>query len=83
MKVDKNVLVIVAAVVIGGLALQTLPAPNPKPERPVLKFLAKVAKLGLWVLMAHSPSMPKVYATEHVHQVNDNGERILNHNEGW
>jgi hypothetical protein len=84
MKVDKNVIVIVAAVVIGGLALQTLPAPRAKPERPVLKFLAKVAKLGLWVLMAQSAPAPRVFAAhEHVHQVNDNGERILNHNEGW
>ena len=83
MKVDKNVVVIVAAVVLGGLALQTLPAPRPKPERPVLKFLAKVAKLGLWVLMAHSPSMPKVYAHEQVHQLDANGDRVLNHREGW
>ena len=83
MKVDKNVLVIVAAVVIGGLALQTLPAPRAKPERPVLKFLAKVAKLGLWVLMAQSAPSPRVFAAQHVHQVDDNGQRVLNHHEGW
>jgi len=84
MKVDKNVLVIVAAIIIGGLAFQTLPAPRAKPERPVLKFLARVAKLGLWVLVAQSPPSPRVFAAHgHVHQVNDNGERILNHQEGW
>jgi hypothetical protein len=83
MKVDKNVIVIVAVVVIGGLALQTLPAPRAKPERPVLKFLARVAKLGLWVLVAQSAPPPRVFAAHHVHHVDDNGQRVLNHQEGW
>jgi hypothetical protein len=82
-KIDRNVLIVVAAVVIGGIVFQTLPAPRAKPERPVLKFLAKVAKLGLWVLMAQSAPIPHIYAAEHGHQVDAAGHRDLQSGEGW
>ena len=39
---------------------------RPKPQRPVLKFLGKAARLGLWLLVAESnePSEPQ-YAKTH------------------
>jgi hypothetical protein len=90
-KVDRYVLIAVAAIVVGGVAFQNLPAPNPKPERPVLKFIAKVAKLGLWLMFVHAPQTPRVFAAhssqpepgEQVHRVDESGQRILNHAEGW
>jgi hypothetical protein len=55
----------------------------------VLKFIAKVAKLGLWLMFVHAPQTPRVFAAhspepgEHVHRVDESGQRILNHAEGW
>lgn len=82
-KIDRNVMIVVAAVVIGGILFQTLPAPRPKPERPVLKFIAKIAKLGLWVMLAHSGPTPHLYAAGHVHQLDASGHRVLQSGEGW
>jgi hypothetical protein len=81
-KIDKNVLIVVAAIVIGGIVFQALPAPQAKPERPVLKFLARVARLGLWIMLAHSGPTPHFYAA-HDHQVDAAGHRILQSGEGW
>lgn len=47
-------------------------------SRPVLKFLARLAKTGLWVMLAAEPPQP---ASHYTHQVYRRGE--LNHREGW
>ena len=52
----------------------------PKPERPVLKFLARIAKIGLWVAMfADGGPRPveQTYAARH-----HDGSNIC-HAEGW
>ena len=52
--------------------------PDPRPDRPVLTFLARVAKLGLWVMLAgEQPQQPTSnYIAQH-------GPHALNHGEGW
>lgn len=83
--VDHRVIIVVCLAVAGGLCLQQISAPPAKPERPVLKFVAKVAKLGLWLLVVQDDRPANIYAARapHVHHVNDQGERVLNHGEGW
>lgn len=47
-------------------------------SRPVLKFLARLAKTGLWVMLA--AEQPPT-ANHYTHHVSRRGE--LNHREGW
>lgn len=51
---------------------------NPKPQRPVIKFLARLAKLGLWVAVFAEPEPKVQYATR-----NTDGRSIICHSEGW
>jgi hypothetical protein len=56
--------------------------PEPQHDRPVLKFLARLARAGLWVMLfAEPPPSEKNYI---VHaRVDERGDRVLNHGEGW
>jgi hypothetical protein len=83
MKVDTRVAIVAALIIAGGVWFSTVPAIQPKKERPVLKFLAKVAKLGLWVMLAHSGTPKEVPVYAEVHGTDANGHRILDHGRGW
>lgn len=55
-----------------------------KPERPVLTFIVKAAKLGLWLMMfaeADDTQEPKVYV--HNHDQTDSTRSFVSHSEGW
>lgn len=63
---------------------------KPHPQRPVLKFLARVAKVSLWVLMfadnhPHHPwrQQETQYATHHTPRYDADGHRVLDHAQGW
>jgi len=55
---------------------------KPEPARPVLRFVQRLARLGLWVMMfAEPPPAEQAYV---VHaRVDENGHRVLNHGQGW
>lgn len=55
---------------------------KPAPERPVLKFLARVAKLGLWVVAFADPPPADVHRVVHA-RVDEHGNKVLHHGEGW
>jgi len=69
-----------------GWWLATSPASpiSPKPpQRPVLHFIAKVAKTFLWVMLA-AEKPPQDQQTRLVHaRVDADGNPVLNHGEGW
>lgn len=51
--------------------------PDATPERPVLKLLARIAKMGLWVMLAgEQPTTPANHIAQH-------GPNAINHAEGW
>ena len=57
---------------------------KPKPDRPVLRFLAKVAKLGLWVMWAAEPQpQPTENLVYHAQAYDKEGNRVLDHGKGW
>lgn len=70
---------------IGWFAATSPSSPiRPAPDRPVLRFLAKIARTGLWVMMfAEQP--PKEEAKHYiVHaRVDEDGNKVLNHGQGW
>jgi hypothetical protein len=55
---------------------------KPEPSRPVLRFVQRLARLGLWAMMfAEPPPAEQAYV---VHaRVDENGNRVLNHGQGW
>jgi hypothetical protein len=55
---------------------------KPEPQRPVLRFVQRLARLGLWAMMfAEQPPAEQEYV---VHaRVDADGHRILNHGQGW
>lgn len=59
------------------------PGPRPHDDRPVLKWVARVARTLLWVsLMTDTP--PQDNRVELVHaRVDGNGEPMLDHGRGW
>lgn len=68
-----------------GSAAAPLPNPfAPKPDRPVLRALARLAKNFLWVaLLAEGPPAD---AAEHQTvraRVGDDGHQVLEHGRGW
>jgi len=55
---------------------------KPEPQRPVLRFVQRLARLGLWAMMfAEQPPAKQAYV---VHaRVDADGHRVLNHGQGW
>jgi hypothetical protein len=55
---------------------------KPEPARPVLRFVQRLARLGLWAMMfAEQPPAEQAYV---VHaRVDADGHRVLNHGQGW
>ena len=55
---------------------------KPQPDRPVLRLVQRLARLGLWVAMfAEQPPQEARYV---VHaRVDENGHRVINHGQGW
>ena len=91
MKVDKKLaLVAVAAFALAWFVSHTDDGfiPNPfvpqRPDRPVLKFLVRVAKTALWVVAFAEPK-PTYPQSHHLVQSNvgPDGHECLNHAEGF
>ena len=76
--------VLVAVAVTWCAATSDYSPIKPKPDRPVLRLLARVAKLGLWVMWA---AEPQPQSTEnlvyHAQAYDKEGNRVLDHGKGW
>ena len=82
---DIRILVIagILGVALGWFAATSPSSPiRPAPDRPVLRFLAKVAKVGLWVMWAAEPPPRQQQYIVHA-RVDEDGHRVLNHGQGW
>lgn len=80
---DMKLLVLagIAGIAIGWFAATSDVSPiKPAPDRPVLRLLSRAARLGLWALMfaEQPPRQQLVHA-----RMDDHGDRVLNHAEGW
>jgi hypothetical protein len=76
--------VLVAVAVTWCAATSDYSPIKPQPERPVLRFLAKVAKLGLWVMWAAEPQpQPTENLVYHAQAYDKDGNRVLDHGKGW
>lgn len=77
------IIVSVIALAVGWWAATSPASPVAPNQRPVLRLLAKVARLGLWVMWCADPP-PADTKTYIVHsRVDEDGNKVLNHGEGW
>jgi len=87
MKENKNLVVAAVAAAAIGFWLASSPASPFAPQRhdrPVLRFIAKVAKSFLWVALVAEPAPEAVEETYLVHaKVGPDGQPELNHARGW
>lgn len=84
---DIRLLVIagILGIALGWFAATSDVSPiKPAPERPVLRFLAKLARTGLWVMMFAEQPPAQETKTYIVHaRVDEDGNKVLNHGQGW
>lgn len=89
MTVDKRVVLAVAAAFAIGFFVSRMEGdglPNPfkpqRPDRPVLAFVARVAKTFLWVAMFAEQRPNEPNYRDHA-GLGADGHHVLNHGEGW
>lgn len=81
----RSLLVVGLACLIVGYLVSTVPGFDPinpfhpQPQRPVIKFLARLAKLGLWVTVFAEPRPTQQYAARH----GDDNKSMVCHSECW
>lgn len=56
---------------------------KPEPARPVLRLIQRLARLGLWAMMFAEPPPPEQPQYVVHARVDEDGNRVLNHGEGW
>jgi hypothetical protein len=78
-----SIAVLVAASVTWAAATSDYSPIKPKPDRPVLRLIQRLARVGLWVMWAADP--PPADAQHYVvhARVDADGHRVLNHGQGW
>ena len=85
-ELDKKLVVaVVLAVAVTWCAATSEYSPiKPRPDRPVLRLIQRLARMGLWVAMfaepAPSSSEGLVY---HAQAYDEQGQRILDSGKGW
>lgn len=82
-EIQSAVVVALVAVMLTWWAATSDYSPvKPEPQRPVLRLIQRLARLGLWVAMfAEQPPAEQHYV---VHaRVDENGHRVINHGQGW
>ena len=81
----RSVMLACLACLVVGYLVSTVPGFDPvnpfapRPQRPVIQFLARLAKLGLWVTVFAEPQPQQQYAARHC----DDNKSMICHSEGW
>jgi hypothetical protein len=92
MLIDRRTIAIVAVCLALGWWLGSSPSSpiNPTPQRPVLQAVGRLARiaarLGLWAAMAAEPApqlLPNPQQLVHAPAVDAEGNRVVDHGEGW
>lgn len=78
-----SIAVLVAAAVTWAAATSDYSPIKPKADRPVLRLIQRLARVGLWVMWAADP--PPADSQQYVvhARVDADGHRVLNHGQGW
>jgi hypothetical protein len=83
---DKKLVVsVMLAVAVTWCAATSEYSPiKPTPDRPVLRLIQRLARMGLWVAMFAEPAPSSTEGlVYHSQTFDERGERILDHGKGW
>lgn len=88
MQIDRKTVIVCVLCVAAGWWLASSSsspvAPDRPADRPVLRVIARVAKMFLWVALAAEKPPAAATKTYVVHaRVDENGAPILDHARGW
>jgi len=79
-----SIAVLVAVAVTWCAATSDYSPIKPQPERPVLRFIQRLARVGLWVMWAAEPQpQPTENLVYHAQAFDKDGNRVLDHGKGW
>jgi len=79
-----SIAVLVAVAVTWCAATSDYSPIKPQPERPVLRLLQRLARIGLWVMWAAEPQpQPTENLVYHAQAFDKDGNRVLDHGKGW
>lgn len=82
-EIQTSVVVGIVAVMLTWWAATSDYSPvKPEPQRPVLRFVQRLARLGLWAMMFAEPAPPEQAYVVHA-RVDADGHRVINHGQGW
>ena len=81
----KLAIAILLAVAVTWFAATSEYSPvKPQPDRPVLRLIQRLARMGLWVAMFAEPAPQSTEGlVYHAQAYDEKGERILDHGKGW
>jgi len=81
----KLAIAILVAVAVTWFAATSEYSPvKPQPDRPVLRLIQRLARMGLWVAMFAEPAPQSTEGlVYHAQAYDEKGERILDHGKGW
>lgn len=84
MRIDRGTVLIVLAAFAVGFVLSNNPLSTPRPDRPVMRWIARAAKSLLWVaaFAEKAPSQPEQHYIVHA-RVGEDGHPLLDHGRGW
>lgn len=85
-ELDKRLVVaVVLAVAVTWCAATSDYSPlKPRPERPVLRFIQRLARAGLWVMWCAEPAPQDADGlVYHAQAYDEHGQRILDSGKGW
>jgi hypothetical protein len=57
--------------------------PRPESDRPVLRLIQRLARVGLWVMWCAEPPPPAPNLVYHAQAYDREGNRVLDHGKGW
>jgi len=76
-----SIAVLVAVAVTWCAATSDYSPIKPQADRPVLRFIQRLARVGLWVMMVADP--PRNAEPQYAARINASGQPIVNHRQGW
>jgi hypothetical protein len=78
---EMSIAVLVAVAVTWCAATSDYSPIKPRPDRPVLRFIQRLARAGLWVMWL--ADAPRSAEPQYAARIDASGQPIVNHRHGW
>lgn len=78
-----SIAVLVAVAVTWCAATSDYSPVKPAPQRPLLRLVQRLARVGLWMMWFAEPAPPEARMVLHTQAYDREGNRVLDHGKGW